>query len=487
MFAAIGLAAAVLLSGSPQSANADMSGPGLGVPIPGPGDPGYTPQPPLPPPQPNAPLAAQIGVSPATPTVGDIVPFADLAFSWGWDWYLEDFVEGPPVTITSSTPTVCEIHDDEETVEYVTTGTCELLAATAPAGRFTRVPGPRAIRQLVKEGLPISITVFDAGSVERTDGSIYVGDRLHLELPAAENRAYRSCKFTIRATWGDSQPPTDISSSLSLDGMYGVGCSFDVVIPDQVHPTTLPNVGTITVQYSALVCNQYISDEDGGCANGIAKSFSLPSFSSYIPNSYQVTRHINNYEEADWVYYMKGFAKKVTYRFGGTGTPRSFASSFCATWTTEAADRFRSNYGGADPTCEDYPNGQAFSSWNPRDIDSAYPGFFYNEPIEFSWDTALFPACNASIATYNSVETSDGSVVNLGGDRLTLAHVTGECPDFSLTLPGPLPATAGDFTGYSTLWFGVGPLRWNEYVDLSTPATGPTATAAAYAASTLPN
>lgn len=460
----LGLALVVLFSGVTAPVRAATGG---GEINPQPGDPGYIPQPPEPPPpppQPNAALFASIGASPVRPTVGDVIPFEDLAFTFGWDWYLEEYVPGPPVTITSTTPEICVADADELTVEYLTIGSCRLIAVTAPLGRFTRVQGQRNISQSVIQGLPLITTVFDGSDVERTDGSIYVGDRLHLELPAAETRAYQRCSFFIVATWGGSKPATSIQASQYTDAEYGVGCSAEVVIPDHVDPNTIANPGTITVRYSARACNVYYVYEDDGCTNSRASSFNTPSALSLIPDS-NVAVWRNN------VTYYQGLSRDISYRFSGTGTPRPFTSSVCATWTEEALERFR--YGGVDPTCDDYPGGRPFSSWNPRDFDASYEGFQYNMPTAFTWNSELFPSCRAYVNASNVVEDEDGNVTDEGGDTLFLAHVPEECPAFSLTLPGPLPLTAEDLsmTGSSLLYFNIGPIRWSERVDLATPTT----------------
>lgn len=463
----LGLALVVLFSGVTAPARAATGG---GEIIPQPGDPGYVPQPPAPPPpppQPNATLLASIGVSPVRPTVGDVIPFEDLAFTFGWDWYLEEYVPGPPVTITSTTPEICVADADELTVEYLTIGSCRLIAVTAPLGRFTRVQGQRNISQSVIQGLPLITTVFDGSDVERTDGSIYVGDRLHLELPAAETRAYRTCRFNISATWGGDKISTYIFASEYTGGDYGIGCSADIIIPDQIHSTDVANLGTLKVFYSARACNKL---EESGCNNGNSLLFSAPSAASYIPNSNVAARRYLADPERIITYYQ-GLGRDISYRFSGTGTPRPFTSSVCVTWTEEALERFRAENGDTDPTCADYPGGRPFSSWNPRDFDASYAGFEYNAPIAFTWDTELFTSCSAFVNASNVIEDEDGNMTDEGGDSLSLAHVPGECPAFALTLPGPLPSSTEDLpmSGSSLLSFNIGPISWNERADLEVP------------------
>lgn len=463
----LSLALAVLMASAPAPTFADM---GSGIPMPQPGEPGYIPQPPAPPPpppQPNATLLASIGVSPVRPTVGDVIPFEDLAFTFGWDWYLEEYVPGPPVTITSTTPEICVADADELAVEYLTIGSCRLIAVTTPLGRFTRVQGQRNISQSVIQGLPLITTVFDGSDVERTDGSIYVGDRLHLELPAAETRAYLSCRFNISATWGGDKISTYIFASEYTGGDYGIGCSADIIIPDQLHPLDVANLGTLNVSYSARACNE---PEEGGCNNRNASWLSAPSATSYIPNSNVAARRYLADPERIVTYY-RGLGRGIAYRFSGTGTPRPFTSSVCVTWTEEALERFRAENGDTDPTCADYPSGRPFSSWNPRDFDASYAGFEYNAPIAFTWDTELFTSCSAFVNASNVIEDEDGNITDEGGDSLSLAHVPGECRAFELTLPGPLPSSTEDLpmSGSSSLSFNIGPISWNERADLEVP------------------
>jgi hypothetical protein len=286
---------------------------------------------------------------------------------------------GLGVTFSTTTPTICTLSGS--TISFVAVGECAVKASQA--GNGTWAPASVTAQVLVAKAYR-AVAIASRNGIERTNGSIQVGDDLSIVLSAPDTEV-TFCLIGLQASGGGV---IEGSGVVAPDGT----CSLQLVLP----PLGVPRDPSDPLSRSTgdLCINQlFVRFADGSDSSN--PDLQVRRVMATGDRTLPGRTACNNSSPPQ-------APELLDFAFTGSGTPRPFAST------------------------------PSLLSWNVADWDPSYTPLRFNA----AWGVA-FPAW---------VQGCNGPELN--GDWQTGVVIGGvseyECLPWDLRLPGVLPATMPD-------------------------------------------